>query len=63
MRFINNDGVVGFQKRIALRFSQKDPVGHEFDLSAMLRTVSKTDFETHPLPQFRTGFFGQTLGN
>ena len=63
MRLINNDGVIGFQKRITLGFGQKNAIGHEFDLSAMLRAVGKANFETHPLPQFRTGFFSQTLGD
>ena len=63
MRFVDDDRVVGREHRIALRFRQKDAVGHELDRGARRCVVRKADLVAHHVARRRPKLFGDARGN
>ena len=63
MRLVNDDGVIGVEQRVCLRFGQQNAVGHQLDGSITPKAILKT----HLVPDHLTGcgveFFGNALGH
>ena len=57
MRLVNDQGIVGIQKAIALSFRQQDTVGHQFYVSLWSDMILKTDLVAHMLSWLATKFF------
>ena len=60
---VDDDGVVGQQQRVILRFGQQDAVGHELDGRVFAQAVLKPYFEAHHLAQRGFEFFGYAFGH
>ena len=63
MRLVNDQGVIGFEKRIVLRLSQQDAVGHQLDAGCLAQPVLKAHLKTHHFAQRRFEFFSNALGH
>ena len=63
MRLVDDQGVVGFEQRIVLRFGQQDAVSHQLDAGCLAQAVLKAHLKTHYFAQRRFEFFGDPLGD
>ena len=63
MRLVDDDGVVGFQQRVGLRFSQQNAVRHQLDRGVAAQPVLKPNLETHHFAQRRFQLLGNPLGD
>ena len=60
---VDDQGVIGLQKRIGLRLGQQDAVGHQLDGGVTRQLVLKPHFETHHLAQRGFQLLGDALGH
>ena len=63
VRFVDDDGVVGAQERIPLRFREENAVRHELDRGARSRMVRKAHLEAHDVAGFGFEFLGNAPGD
>ena len=63
VRLVNDQGVVGLQKRIGLRLGQQNAVRHQLDRRAFLQRVLKTHLKAHHLAQRRVQLLRNALGH
>ena len=62
MRFIDNNRVVSAQVSIGLRFGQKNPIGHQFQIRIFGGAIFEPDFITDSPTQILPEFFGNPAG-
>ncbi|TXT37276.1 MAG: Uncharacterized protein FD135_3722 [Comamonadaceae bacterium] len=53
MRLVDDDGVVGFEQRVGLRFGQQNAVGHQLDRSVFAQAILKAHLEADHIAQRR----------
>ena len=63
VRLVNDDGVVGAQERVGLRFSEQNAVGHQLDGRIAAEAVLKPHLETDHVAKRRFQLFGNALGH
>ena len=63
MRLVDDDGVIGIKKFVALRFSQQNAVGHQLDKAVLRALLGKTHLKTHTLPHLLAQFFSDARGH
>ena len=63
VRFVDDDGVVGAQERIPLRFRKENAVRHELDRGARSRMVRKAHLEANNVAGFGFEFLGNAPGD
>ena len=63
VRFVNNDGVVLIEIRVVLALGQQDAIGHQLDITVVIRLVGKPHLVTDGFAKFDTEFFGNTLAD
>ncbi len=60
MRLVNNDGVVGIEEFITLRFRQQNTIGHEFDIGGLCQFIVKTHLIADDFTQRAVQFLRNT---
>ena len=63
MGFIDNDHFVLVEISVTLRFRQKNPVGHQFDISLIAGFVVETDLESDVFSDDGIQLLGNSTGN
>ena len=63
MRLVDDEGVVGLEQRVGLRFGQQDAIGHQLDAGAGREPVVEAHFVARHLAQRGVEFFGNALGH
>ena len=58
MRLVDDQGVVGFELRIGLRFSKQYPIGHQLNACTACETFLKANLVTNMSPKRAAKFFG-----
>ena len=49
MRFIDDEGVIGFKLGVTLRLCQQDAISHELDRGCLTALICKADLIAHIL--------------
>ena len=62
MRLINDDGVVGIELRVGLRFGQQYAVGHQLDRRITAQAILKTHLVAHHIAERRFKLFSDAFG-
>ena len=63
MRLVNDEGVVGVEQRVGLRFGQQNAVRHQLDRGVLAQAVVETHLVAHHVAQWRLQLFGNALGH
>ena len=63
MGLVNDEGVVGPEQRVGLRFGQQNAVGHQLDRGIAAQPVLKTHLVAHHVAQRRFQLFRNSLGH
>ena len=63
VRFVDDDGVVGREQRIALRFGEQYAVGHHLDVTLGRHLVRKTYLVADRMPERALEFRGDARGD
>ena len=63
VRLVNDDGVVGAQVGVGLRFGEQDAVGHELDGRVFRQPILETHLEADHVTQGRLQLLGNALGH
>ena len=63
MRLVNDDGVIGIQQRVGLRFSQQNTIGHQLDRRITAQPVLEPHFETDHITEWCFKLFSYSLGH
>ena len=63
MRLVDDDGVVGVEKFIALCFGEQNAVGHQFDEAVLRAFFGESHLEADALAHVLTQLFGDARGH
>ena len=63
MRLIDDDGVIGFQQGVALRLSQQNTIGHEFDRGVGAELIVESHLVAHHFTRWGVELLGDALGH
>ncbi len=63
MGLVHDEGVVGVEPSVPLRFGQKNAVGHDLDVSVAAHLFVEPDLVSHGLPQWLAHLFGDPRGD
>ena len=63
MRLVNDDGVVGIQEFVTLRFGEQNAVGHQLDETVLRTFLGEAHLEADALAHLLAQLFGDARGH